>query len=576
MKKIKLALITALSLALWMGCKWDSDSDPESDQDTSPAAATGQELRFQATINQAQGRAAGTAWTAGDAIGVFMLEREGSGIVGDASNRKFVSDTGNGVFDPAKGVEKISVQEPVNFTAYYPYTGAMDGFSYPVDVSAQANQEAIDLLTAERTPADKDASVVPLNFKHRLSAVELKIRAGENVKETELKGLTAEMTGQTLKGWFDISANQLAPSTDASDRNKALSFKMSLDGKSGSAVILPAAGGTARTVKITIKTGNNKKVTFTKKIPDTYEFLPGVRHQFPITLYRASPAAPADNIGAEGGFDGTEATIQDWEVKVEQDTGLTPGGGPEIPITTPDTPMPTVTKVSVDPEKISVVKGETQSFAASVEGTNEPPQTVNWSVSGGKTGTGISDTGLLTVAADESAPTLTVKAVSALDTAKSGEATVTVTAPASGKSLSSIAIAAPPAKTAYTVGDSLDTAGLVVKATYSDGSTKTVTDYTASSIAGSAPGTKTVTVSYTEGGITKAATFTVTINPPVLTAIAIAAPPTKTTYTVGEPLSAAGMVVKATYSDDSTKTVTDFTTKGFNSSAAGTKTVTVS
>jgi hypothetical protein len=142
--------------------------------------------------------------------------------------------------------------------------------------------------------------------------------------------------------------------------------------------------------------------------------------------------------------------------------------------------------------------------------------------------------------------------------------------------LASIAITTPPAKTAYTVGESLSTAGMVVTATYNNGGTKAVTDYTTRGFNSTAAGTQTVTVSYTEGGITKTATFTVTINAATLSSIAIATPPTKTTYTVGESLSTAGMVVRATYSDGSSKAVTDYTTRGFNSSAAGIQTVTVS
>jgi hypothetical protein len=60
-----------------------------------------------------------------------------------------------------------------------------------------------------------------------------------------------------------------------------------------------------------------------------------------------------------------------------------------------------------------------------------------------------------------------------------------------------------------------------------------------------------------------------------LSSIAITTKPTKTTYTVGESYSGAGLVVTATYSDKSTKKVTDYTVSGFNSTKAGTVTITV-
>ncbi len=90
---------------------------------------------------------------------------------------------------------------------------------------------------------------------------------------------------------------------------------------------------------------------------------------------------------------------------------------------------PTVASVIVSPNPATVQKGGTQQFTAIVSGTNNPAQTVSWSLSGAeKTGTSISTGGLLTVAADETAATLTVTATSTVDASKSGTATVTVQA----------------------------------------------------------------------------------------------------------------------------------------------------
>lgn len=90
--------------------------------------------------------------------------------------------------------------------------------------------------------------------------------------------------------------------------------------------------------------------------------------------------------------------------------------------------VPTVTAVTVEPDKATVTKGATQQFTATVTGEHNPAQTVTWTVEGGTTGTTISDTGLLTVAADETATTLTVTATSTVDKSKSGTAAVTVKA----------------------------------------------------------------------------------------------------------------------------------------------------
>jgi len=79
--------------------------------------------------------------------------------------------------------------------------------------------------------------------------------------------------------------------------------------------------------------------------------------------------------------------------------------------------------------------------------------------------------------------------------------------------------------------------------------------------------------SYNNEYLTSATIHTVE---PTLTSIIVKTQPTKTEYWVGESLNTAGLTLTATYSDGSTETVrSGFTTSGFSSTSAGTKTVTV-
>ena len=79
------------------------------------------------------------------------------------------------------------------------------------------------------------------------------------------------------------------------------------------------------------------------------------------------------------------------------------------------------------------------------------------------------------------------------------------------KTLSNIAVTTPPTKTTYTAGDNFNPAGMVVTATYSDSSTSvvpaTVTDGTALTA-----GKTSVTISYTEDGVTQTTTQDITVN----------------------------------------------------------------
>jgi hypothetical protein len=88
--------------------------------------------------------------------------------------------------------------------------------------------------------------------------------------------------------------------------------------------------------------------------------------------------------------------------------------------------VPTVTGVTVNPATATVAKGQTRTFSATVQGTNNPDQGVAWSVTGGGSGTTITNAGVLTVGANETASSLTVRATSAYDTSKSGMASVAV------------------------------------------------------------------------------------------------------------------------------------------------------
>ncbi len=140
--------------------------------------------------------------------------------------------------------------------------------------------------------------------------------------------------------------------------------------------------------------------------------------------------------------------------------------------------------------------------------------------------------------------------------------------------LTGIFIETLPNKLNFELREKLDTTGLVVKGTYTDNSSKEITDYTVSGYNALKSGSQTITVTY--GDYT--ATFTVSVGAvKTLSAVSVAQAPAKTEYYIGDALSTAGLQLTLTYSDNSTTTVSSgFTTSGFDSASAGTKTITVS
>lgn len=86
------------------------------------------------------------------------------------------------------------------------------------------------------------------------------------------------------------------------------------------------------------------------------------------------------------------------------------------------------------------------------------------------------------------------------------------------KELSSIAVTTPPTEIEYTIGDQLDLTGIVVTATYSDGSTEEVTNSCTFSPADGSTlslSDTAVTVSYTDAGITKTTSQVIDVTAPI-------------------------------------------------------------
>ena len=77
--------------------------------------------------------------------------------------------------------------------------------------------------------------------------------------------------------------------------------------------------------------------------------------------------------------------------------------------------------------------------------------------------------------------------------------------------LDHIDVTTEPSKKAYKYGETFNPAGMVVTAHYTDGSSQAVSGYTYSPAGALATGNTTITVSYSEGGVTKTDTQTITV-----------------------------------------------------------------
>lgn len=137
--------------------------------------------------------------------------------------------------------------------------------------------------------------------------------------------------------------------------------------------------------------------------------------------------------------------------------------------------------------------------------------------------------------------------------------------------ISGIEVKTMPTKVEYQKGDVFGTTGLSILVKYTDGTSETkTTGFEVSGFDSSSVGEKTITVTYK----THTATFKVTVYD--LSGIRITSFPSKVYYKIGESFNPSGLTVAEVRQDGTEKEITDYDISGFDSSTAGSKTITVS
>lgn len=161
------------------------------------------EAQILATIGgSAVSRASGTSWTAGDTIGITMADRY--------ANLKYTTVSGDGNFTGTVMYFK-NKREPVNLTAYYPFTGT-EGTATPLIESntlsenqTSANQPKIDFLYAVKENVSGTDPKISITFSHKMSKLSLIFNNGAGAKDVKITsykidGLIMQGTFNTVKG----------------------------------------------------------------------------------------------------------------------------------------------------------------------------------------------------------------------------------------------------------------------------------------------------------------------------------------------------------------------------------------
>ena len=202
-----------------------------------------------------QTRAHDATWEAGDEIGIFGFPTDANQTTW--SNVPYATASGNGSFAPVSAPIYLPVNDSeVDFVAYYPYTATLTDGVYAVDVTDQSNQAAIDLMAAGTQTADRINNDVAFNFEHKLSKIDITFKAGDGMTDTELAGMTVQLTGQQTAATLDVTQPESTVSVTTGNV-ATLTLNTTADGKSAEGIVLPSENCASMALHLVLADGSS-------------------------------------------------------------------------------------------------------------------------------------------------------------------------------------------------------------------------------------------------------------------------------------------------------------------------------
>ncbi|KEQ31773.1 hypothetical protein N180_11665 [Pedobacter antarcticus 4BY] len=319
MKNQNILLATAMTLFIMSSsCKKDDTTTPP---ELTPGAKA---ISFSSSINNlVKTTALNDAWAANDEIGVFM--KTGTGLTDILAANKAYKTNGDGDFHPSATNQTIYFPEDgktVDFIAYYPLKSTLNGNVYPVDISNQNNQAAIDLLYSNNANGlSKTNSNANLVFSHQLSKIEFNVKTGEGV--TDLSGLAVTIAGLNTKANFDLATGSLSDASETADLSAKIESINSV--VTAEAILLPSSEAAATQITFTLPGGK-----FKLSLPANTKFEQGKKYIYDIELRNGPSRTPVAL--------SLRATINNWtevpsgshEVNQDKDETNPPTGVEEV------------------------------------------------------------------------------------------------------------------------------------------------------------------------------------------------------------------------------------------------------
>ena len=270
-------LVTSWSLLLTAACQ-PSGRQGEAEQ---PQSETNQ--TFLASQQDYDLRVAGTAWEAGDQIGIYV-RRTAQNTTWSAeqlqhSNLHFKTIRGGGIatFQPVNEQQKVAWDSSMKYDilAYYPYNAQTQGGKIAYSVADQATLKP--LLISDNLSAIAPDDAKQLAFRQALASLCFEMRSEDG---GSLEGVTVRIVGMPTTGTLDLYSRQWQ--VDASSTAE-ISVPVTVSGATATAtaLILPIETTTSE-MKVLFTLPNGR--TYTWPLREGQSLVMGQQRTHTITL----------------------------------------------------------------------------------------------------------------------------------------------------------------------------------------------------------------------------------------------------------------------------------------------------
>lgn len=248
-----------LPIAVLALCAAACTNDNENLNDDSVAAVINAEVSDAVST-----RASGTAWAERDEIGISESRFGYTNVPYRWESGKF-TPTGTIIF--------FQDDDPITFSAYYPYDADGGTLTATTDATAQQNQPAIDFLYATGATAsthnpevnftdDTDAGGTDCSFHHCMSQITLTFKEGSGVDFSTIQPTGYTLSGLMLTGSFDTTTG--TAETDDATAAQDLDMTLTNGALTSSVILFPQ---TKASIGLSVYY-NSQPYTATLTIPD--------------------------------------------------------------------------------------------------------------------------------------------------------------------------------------------------------------------------------------------------------------------------------------------------------------------